>query len=97
MNSVKRALMGDKKAQEEITEKGELLPCPICGGEPVITKITTTYLSEKEIPIGTTEVHIFCTKCGIKTNSVLTTDTLIKFWNTRQQLLTDEEMEKINE
>lgn len=27
----RRALMGDKKAQEECTEKGIVLPCPFCG------------------------------------------------------------------
>lgn len=26
----RRALMGDKKAQEECTEKGIVLPCPVC-------------------------------------------------------------------
>lgn len=30
---IRRALMGDKQAQEECTEKGIVLPCPICGGE----------------------------------------------------------------
>ena len=28
---IHRALMGDKQAQEECTEKGILLPCPFCG------------------------------------------------------------------
>ena len=27
------ALLGDRAAQERITERGELLPCPFCGGE----------------------------------------------------------------
>lgn len=27
-----RALLGDKDAQRECTEKGILLPCPCCGG-----------------------------------------------------------------
>lgn len=30
---IRRALMGEKQAQEECTEKGIVLPCPICGGE----------------------------------------------------------------
>ena len=33
MDIVRRALLGDKKAQEELTEKGKLLPCPFCGNE----------------------------------------------------------------
>lgn len=28
----RRALMGDRQAQEECTEKGIMLPCPFCGG-----------------------------------------------------------------
>ena len=30
---IRRALMGDKQAQEECTEKWILLPCPFCGEE----------------------------------------------------------------
>lgn len=28
----RRALLGDKTAQEECTDKGIILPCPFCGG-----------------------------------------------------------------
>lgn len=30
---IRKALLGDKQAQKECTEKGIVLPCPICGGE----------------------------------------------------------------
>lgn len=30
---IRRALMGDKQAQKECTEKGIVLPCPICRGK----------------------------------------------------------------
>lgn len=30
---IRRALMGEKQAQEECTEKGIVLPCPFCGNE----------------------------------------------------------------
>ena len=33
MNKIRRALLGDKEAQETITARYELLPCPFCGGE----------------------------------------------------------------
>lgn len=29
-----RAMLGDREAQEAITERGELLPCPVCGKQP---------------------------------------------------------------
>lgn len=30
---IRRALLGDKQAQEECTNRGVILPCPFCGGE----------------------------------------------------------------
>lgn len=36
---IRRALMGDKQAQEECTEKGIALPCPLCGDDVTITEI----------------------------------------------------------
>ena len=30
---IRRAIMGDKKAQKECTAKGIMLPCPFCGGK----------------------------------------------------------------
>lgn len=32
-NLERRALLGDRQAQEECTRKGIVLPCPFCGGE----------------------------------------------------------------
>lgn len=40
---IRRALMGDKQAQEECTEKGIVLPCPCCGQEPY----TETFFDRK--------------------------------------------------
>lgn len=36
----RRALMGDKKAQEECTEKGIVLPCPLCGKSPELRHVS---------------------------------------------------------
>lgn len=30
---IRKALLGDKKAQDECTDKGIMLPCPFCGNE----------------------------------------------------------------
>ena len=32
---IRRALLGDKQAQRECTEKGIVLPCPFCGGNKI--------------------------------------------------------------
>lgn len=39
-NLVRKALMGNKQAQEECTAEGIVLPCPFCGGN----KIKTPYV-----------------------------------------------------
>lgn len=36
MDEVTRALLGDREAQERVTERGELLPCPFCGNGDAI-------------------------------------------------------------
>ena len=32
----RRAMLGDRQAQDEVTARGELLPCPFCGGKAVM-------------------------------------------------------------
>ena len=67
---VRRALMGDKKSQEECTEKGIMLPCPCCGGNAYdagryiisIVKCNTcgleaSYSSDIETDIGVEGLH----------------------------------------
>ena len=39
MDDVRLALLGDKAAQERLTERGELLPCPYCKNESVIHEV----------------------------------------------------------
>lgn len=34
---IRKALLGDKQAQEECTRKGIVLPCPFCGKKEVLT------------------------------------------------------------
>lgn len=38
-NVIRQALMGDRKSQEECTDKGIALPCPLCGDDVTITEI----------------------------------------------------------
>lgn len=40
---IRRALMGDKQAQEECTEKGIVLPCPFCGGKAALVEEAGLY------------------------------------------------------
>lgn len=72
----RRALLGDREAQDECTEKGIVLPCH-CGGEARL------FVNDG--------VKVICLKCGtqskilvdsmtIKTNAI---KSVIKSWNTR--------------
>ena len=40
-NLVRKALMGNKQAQEECTAKGIALPCPFCGGKATMQQDIT--------------------------------------------------------
>lgn len=39
----RRALLGDRHAQEECTRKGIVLPCPFCGGKAVLRSSVSQY------------------------------------------------------
>lgn len=58
----RRALMGDKKAQEECTEKGILLPCPYCGGQ---AKLKKGFPSRQVAHCRQAVVQ--CKTCGVRT------------------------------
>ena len=93
--TITRALLGDREAQEAITARGELLPCPFCGSEP------TTRVKAKAQCL---EMTVICFKCGIrKVFEVEICDTefskmdngmkeAAKTWNTRAPLLTPTQM-----
>lgn len=58
-NDVKAAFIGDHEAARRVTEKGELLPCPWCGGQ-------AEYIERGNEHIGLKETAVRCKKCGAK-------------------------------
>ena len=91
----KRALIGDRGAQLECTEKGIVLRCPFCGGEAELKHTETpTCFSEiidrffvacKECgcgPFGFSGYNLFYTKEGIEKANELKKKALER-WNTR--------------
>lgn len=72
-NLERRALLGDKRAQEEATRKGILLPCPFCGGS---AEIEYSCL----VPF---EYSAFCVDCGIMPPTSGNKQVAISVWNTR--------------
>lgn len=85
MDLVKRALLGDDNAQCEITQKGELLPCPCCGNTRIALKHNGPYYYE-------------CCNCGTRSISYHVSTNYIRFrWNTRAKVLSEEEMRRLEE
>lgn len=67
---IRRALMGEKQAQEECTAKGIVLPCPFCGNENNIISNWGMF-------------RVWCPHCKAKSEDTLTTRDALKSWNTR--------------
>lgn len=67
---VRKALLGDKKSQEECTAKGIVLPCPFCGGRNIITSNWGMF-------------RCWCPDCHSKSEDCLNAVDAIKSWNTR--------------
>ena len=99
MNDIKLAMLGSKEAAKRLTDAGELLPCPCCGGKP------TTRIRVKAECI---EMEVKCFNCGTnKFYQVEICDTefnkltsgmtqAIKAWNTRAPILSAEELEELS-
>lgn len=72
----RRALLGDKQAQEECTRQGIVLPCWRCGGEAEVNELHT---GGKPIYAVACKKH-YCGAYGAGNASV---PKAIEFWNTR--------------
>lgn len=72
----RRALMGDKEAQEECTRRRIVLPCPRCGGNATVEELHT---GGKPIYAVVCETHF----CGAYGCAHSTTEKAISYWNTR--------------
>ena len=64
------ALLGDPAAQERITERGELLPCPFCGNKNIRTSNWGMW-------------RCWCPECFGKSEDTLWERDAVKHWNTR--------------
>lgn len=72
----RRALLGDRKAQEECTQQGILLPCWKCGGEAEVNELHT---GGKPIYAAACKKH----HCGAYGAGSASVPKAIEFWNTR--------------
>ena len=69
-NIERRALLGDKEAQKQCTEKGIVLPCPFCGNKNIRTSNWGMW-------------RCWCPECFGKSEDSLRERDAIKQWNTR--------------
>lgn len=72
----RRALLGDRQAQEECTRQGILLPCWKCGGEAEVNELHT---GGKPLYAVACQKH-YCGAYGAGSGSI---QKAIEFWNTR--------------
>lgn len=82
------ALLGDRAAQERITELGELLPCHCIGSAP---QLAQTNIDERNY------YHVLCRSCGSGTFLSRNKRIVIKAWNTRAPILTSEQIERLED
>lgn len=68
-----RALRGDKRAQQECTNKGIALPCPFCKGEAIV----------EYDAIAPFEYDVLCGDCGVRRGISENKKIALKEWNTR--------------
>ena len=69
----RRAMLGDRQAQEECTRQGIVLPCPFCGGKAMIEY-------DDIMPF---EYSAFCEDCGVMPSVSEDKQVTISVWNTR--------------
>lgn len=84
MDDIKLAMIGNKDAAKRLTEKGVLIPCPMCKGEGAL---------DSEFPMGA--FWVLCTGCGLQTEAFETEAEARLAWNTRAQVPNAEEMERL--
>lgn len=70
----RRALMGDREAQRECTEKGIVLPCPHCGGNGKVSFKDSRFIGQnirgdKKLVY---RIQVICNKCRSRGKPVFT-------------------------
>lgn len=84
MEKVKRALLGDRKAQAELTRQGRKLPCHVCGKKAEIM------FREGLFVVTCSDEYCNCL-CVAEPDRM----TAIRKWNERPEILTAREMERL--
>lgn len=96
MDEKRLAMLGDREAQNQFTERGELLPCPKCHGISRIQHITT------DVKMCMGFAYAYCEKCDLQTRSTwpptincIAEKKAISDWNTRAPILSLDELKRL--
>lgn len=65
-NDIRAAMLGDHEAAKRLTEQGVLLPCPFCGREVELRRVSSAYTSNPTIIRDKWTVE--CPKCCVNNN-----------------------------
>lgn len=87
MTTEQRAMLGDKEAQRQITERGELLPCSVCKKAPKKSDIFPTWR-------GFTIFHE-CKVLGATRVKGKSLFDAVTRWNDRPEILTVEQIDAL--
>lgn len=94
MDEIRRAQLGDRDAQERLTERGVLLPCPWCNGTDIQVRKVSGIFGRSSYT--RTYKYIQCRNCMAQTGIHGTEPKARKAWNTRATILSAEELEAID-
>ena len=77
------AMLGDRAAQEKLTERGELVSCPSCGADQAMVQYCMH------------DFWIECANCGMMSGFHSSQKIAIVHWNTRAPILTPEQIKRL--
>ena len=109
MTDKQKALLGDHEAAKRLTDAGVLLPCPFCGKEVNLRRVSSSYTTSPTVIMDswTVECPNGCVRNNVYKSTIFQDDegdVVIKnngadearlAWNTRAPILSEREMEKI--
>ena len=111
MDEIKRALLGDHEAAKRLTEAGALVPCPMCGGEVRLRRVSSSYTTSPTTIMDkwTVECPNGCVRNNVYESKIFQDEkgkVIIKnngadearlAWNTRAPILSESELKKLEE
>ena len=109
MDDIKLALLGSKEAAKRLTDAGVLVPCPMCGGEVRLRRVSSSYTTSPTTIMDkwTVECPNGCVRNNVYESKIFQDEkgkVIIKnngadearlAWNTRAPILSDSDLKKL--